>query len=233
METYRDDERAAADTQSAPSKIDHASRIVNEPARVGHGIPSKNGEQVTLSRILWIAHGKGNLGFIRQQQMTWPEYIEWLRQQYATLPTTKDEYAALDSDEKATLKKNLAFSLGAKYRGTARKSVDIELRETLNLDLDKLEPAIYEAVIAAARGLGCACLHTGSSSNEVNGKRSGRLIIPLSRSVEPTKEFPAISRKIAEKLGIEHVDPASHQGNQICFVPSRCKDTSVVFEVFP
>jgi hypothetical protein len=184
-------------------------------------------------RKIWIAIGEGHLGKIRQQQMTWPEYIEWLRQQYDTLNVTTAQYGALDNDAKAQLKKNLMFSLGAKYSGTARKGTEIELRETLNIDLDKLDPAIYEAVLAKARGLGCAFLHVGSPSNEVNGKRSGRLIIPLSRPVEPTKEFPAISRKIAEKLGIEHVDPVSHQKNQICYVPARCSDATSVFEVFP
>jgi hypothetical protein len=194
---------------------------------------SQDEPHAAAQRTLWIATGEGHLGKICQQQMTWPEYIEWLRKHYAVLPVTRAQYAELDSDKKAALKKNLAFSLGAKYRGTARKGADIELRELLNIDLDKLEPAVYEAVLAAARRLGCTCLHVGSPSNEVNELRSGRLIIPLSRSVEPTIEFPAISRKIAEKLDIEAVDPVSHEKNQICYVPARCSDASLVFKVFP
>jgi hypothetical protein len=187
----------------------------------------------TAHRKLWIAHGQGNLGKITQQQMTWPEYITWLREQYTVLPVTRAEYAQLTKGEKAELKKRLSFSLGAKYTSDRRKGIYLELRETLNLDLDKLDPALYEAVLTGAKALNWTFLHVGSASNEVNGFRSGRLIFPLNRSVEPTLEFPAISRKIAEKLGIEHIDPASHQKNQVCYVPARCRDAASVFEVHP
>jgi P4 family phage/plasmid primase-like protien len=185
---------------------------------------------VSTERKIWIANGAGHLGRITQQQMTWPEYVEWQRQIYVALPATRAQYAALDADKKAALKKSLAFSLGAKYSGTARKGTDLEQRETLNIDLDKLSPQDYAAVLAAAQKLDRAYVHVGSASNEVNGKRSGRLIFPLSRPVEPTLEFAALSRKVAEKLGIEHVDPVSHQKNQICYVPARCSDAPEVFE---
>jgi hypothetical protein len=187
----------------------------------------------TAHRKLWIATGSGNLGKIRQHQMTWPEYITWLREQYTVLPVTRAEYAQLTKSQKAELKKRLAFSLGAKYSSDRRKGIYLELRETLNLDLDKLEPALYEAVLTGAKALNWTFLHVGSASNEVNGFRSGRLIFPLNRSVEPILEVPAVSRKIAETLGIEHVDPASHQKNQVCYVPARCCDASPVFEEYP
>jgi hypothetical protein len=184
---------------------------------------------MSAPRKIWIATGKGHLGIIRQQgEMTWAEFCAQQRN-VVVLPVTKAEYAQLTNDKKAALKKALGFSLAAKYRGTARKGLEIEHRDALNIDCDKLQPEVYEALIAKARELGFAFLHVGSASNEVNGKRSGRLIVPLSRPVTP-KEFPAISRKIAEKLGIENVDPVSHQINQICYDPARCSDASEVFE---
>jgi hypothetical protein len=182
-------------------------------------------------RKIWVALGKGSLGVIRQQKQTaWPAYVDWQRKQYVALPITAAAYAALSNDEKAQLKKRLAFSLGAKYQGTARKAEALELRESVNIDIDKQDPAAYTAVLEAARETGCAFLHVGSSSNEVNGRRSGRLIFPLSRAVEPRKEFPAVSRKLAEKLGLESIDPVSHRVNQICYVPAHCSDTPKVFE---
>jgi hypothetical protein len=193
----------------APFKVDQSAAGIVTTGSAGSNCRVRN---------LWIATGKGDLGKLRQQkQTTWAAYIDWLRKQYTTLPVTTERYGALDNDNKAALKRDLAFSLGAKYRGSARKGADLELRDTIAFDLDKLEPAVYEAVLAAAKSLRYAFLHVGSASNAVNGKRSGRLIFP-------------VSRRIAEKLNIEAVDPVSHQKNQICYVPARCSDASEVFE---
>jgi hypothetical protein len=212
----------AASEESAPS-------ILNETLEAGNA--SDANPRGPSQRRLWIAAGKGNLGVIRQQgEMTWPEYREWLRTQQTTLPVTKSAYAALSGDAKAALKKDLPFSIGAQYSSEERKAANVRYRDTVNLDFDKLDPAAYEAMLAAAREQGREFLHVGSASNEVNGRRSGRLIIPLSRSVEPRLEFPAVSRKIAAKLGIEYVDPVSHRANQICYAPARCADAAQVFE---
>jgi hypothetical protein len=247
MSASKNDEGAAAPSRdAAPSSQDRyvpsrgtmtgQQRGVNaSPANLQTAVTPLNQNQdgepagMATQRSLWIATGKGNLGVIRQQgEMTWAEYVARQRSKYVPLPVTKSAYAALSGDAKAAIKRGLGFSLGAKYRAGARKGVDIEYRDTLNIDIDKQEPAAYEAVIARAQKLGCTFLHVGSASNEVNGRRSGRLIIPLSRSVTP-KEFAAMSRKLAETLGIEYIDPISHQVNQICYDPARCSDASEVF----
>ena len=190
-------------------------------------------DEANAQRSIWVAAGKGDLGTVLKQQLTsWTKYVEWNRQQYVVLPVTKAAYAAMRPDEQHALKKKLMFSVGAKYRSNSRKTEALELRETVNIDIDKQEPEVYEAVLAAAKRTGYRLLHVGSSSNEVNGKRSGRLIFPLNRSVEPQQEFPAVSRKLAEKLGIESIDPVSHRVNQICYVPTRCSDAPEVFEEF-
>ncbi|MGP8164176.1 MAG: AAA family ATPase [Steroidobacteraceae bacterium] len=196
--------------------------------------PTREREAVAQApqRSIWVAAGKGMLGSVRQQQMSWPGYVKWMQERYVKLTATKAAYAAMSPDEKHALKKQLTFSVGAKYRSNSRKAEALELRETVNIDIDKQAPEVYEAVLAAARQTGYAFVHVGSSSNEVNGRRSGRLIFPLNRSVEPRKEFSAVSRKLAEKLGIESIDPVSHRVNQICYAPARCSDASEVFEEF-
>jgi putative DNA primase/helicase len=43
-------------------------------------------------------------------------------------------------------------------------------------------------------------------------------------------EFAAVSRKVAEHLGIESIDPVSHRPNQVCFAPACCSDATMLFE---
>ena len=141
-------------------------------------------DEAKAQRFIWVAAGKIDLGAIRQQRrMTWAGYVNWLRKQYMALAVTTAAYAAMSPDEKQALKKKLTFSLGAKYRGTARKTEALELRETVNIDIDKQKPEIYEAVLAAARRTGYRLLHVGSSSNEVNGETQR----PTDLSLKPSR----------------------------------------------
>ncbi len=187
---------------------------------------------MTEQRKLAIATGRGNLGLIQQQSdKTWPEFLAALQKGYTALSVTMAEYAALSNDDRAKLKKKLMFYIGARYSAPERKKTNIVSRSLITLDLDKLPEHEMTAAREAMNALHCAHVFVGSTSDGLNGKRSGRLIVPLARDVEPL-EFYALSRKLAAHVGIERVDPVSHNLNQICYVPAHCSDGLPVFEVY-
>jgi hypothetical protein len=108
-------------------------------------------------RKLWIASGQGYLGGVRQHHETWPLYVKRLRAQQTTLPVTKEQYGKLTSEQKATLKTRLPWSIGARYDDSGkRKKENLLSRDTINIDIDKQAHDVYAAVLAKAQELGCA-----------------------------------------------------------------------------
>ncbi|MFQ7011410.1 MAG: hypothetical protein ACLRTA_02460 [Clostridia bacterium] len=56
-----------------------------------------------------------------------------------------------------------------------------------------------------------------------------RLIAPLSRAVDPD-EYEAITRKMAEEIGLEYFDSTTFQPSRLMYWPSCSRDAEFVFE---
>ena len=70
-----------------------------------------------------------------------------------------------------------------------------------------------------------SCLYTTHSSTEENPR--ARLVFPLLRDVT-SEEFVAVSRYLAQMMGIDFFDECSYQPNQLMYWPSSPQNGAFV-----
>lgn len=135
------------------------------------------------------------------ESLTWPEFA-------ARLVSTPPE-----SDDKASLGWYCTGAFDPVYRDSA----NLQHRECLTLDYDRITPEDVKTIQTAYSELEYAIYTTWSHSVE---KPRIRVVLPLSRPATPD-EFCAVSRRIAEWAGIELASRESHVPAQMMFLPLR------------
>jgi predicted P-loop ATPase len=135
-----------------------------------------------------------------------------------------EEYAKLSKAEKDNAKDHGGFVAGA-LKGGRRKIDTVELRSMIALDGDKIDNDFLEEYEKLAPYT--SVLYTTHSSTEKNPR--ARLIFPLTRDVTP-EEFVAVSRLLAQKLGIDNFDECSYLPNQLMYWPSTPSNGHFLFK---
>ena len=135
-----------------------------------------------------------------------------------TIRTTEsaEEYAKMSRAQRDAAKDHGGFVAGV-LKGGRRKVDTVESRSMVALDGDRIDAAFldsYESLCPYA-----SALYTTHSSTEENPRV--RLVFPLTRDVTP-EEFVAVSRYLAQMLGIDYFDECSYQPNQLMYWPSTC-----------
>ena len=133
-----------------------------------------------------------------------------------TIRTTEsaEEYAKMSRAQRDAAKDHGGFVAGV-LKGGRRKVDTVESRSMVALDGDRIDAAFldsYETLCPYA-----SALYTTHSSTEENPRV--RLVFPLTRDVTP-EEFVAVSRYLAQMLGIDYFDECSYQPNQLMYWPS-------------
>ena len=103
------------------------------------------------------------------------------------------------------------FVAGA-LKGGRRKIDTVELRSMVALDGDRIDKAFLENYEENAPYT--SLLYTTHSSTE--DRPRVRLVYPLTHDVTP-EEFVAVSRYLADMLGIDYFDECSYQPNQLMY----------------
>ena len=140
-------------------------------------------------------------------------------------PETAAEYRKISKAEKDNLKDVGGF-VGGSLKNGRRKAENVQSRSLLTLDLDYVSGDIW-ASIELMWDFGVAMYSTHSHSPE-NPRL--RLIIPLSRPVLPD-EYQAISRMIADELGIDQFDDTTYEPCRLMYWPSTSQDGEYIFKV--
>lgn len=155
---------------------------------------------------------------------------DWLLDKLRTVKRTGEtvaEYKRMTRDEQAA-RKDVGGFVGGALNGPRRTSTAVTERWLITLDADN-DAALTDAdSFHALYGCAMAVYSTHSSTPE-----SPRLrwIIPLSRGVTP-EEYGALSRKVAEKIGIETMDTTTYQPERLMYWPSYPDDAEPVFRRF-
>lgn len=155
---------------------------------------------------------------------------DWLLDKLRTVKRTGEtvaEYKRMTRDEQAA-RKDVGGFVGGALNGPRRTSTAVTERWLITLDADN-DAALTDAdSFHALYGCAMAVYSTHSSTPE-----SPRLrwIIPLSRGVTP-EEYGALSRKVAEKIGIETMDATTYQPERLMYWPSYPDDAEPVFRRF-
>ena len=133
-----------------------------------------------------------------------------------TIRTTEsaEEYAKMSKAQRDAAKDHGGF-VGGVLAGGRRKVDTIESRSMIALDGDRIDVAFldnYERNAPYTSFLYTTHSHTA-------GNPRVRLIFPLTRDIT-SEEFVAVSRYLAQMLGIDYFDECSYQPNQLMYWPS-------------
>ena len=135
-----------------------------------------------------------------------------------------EEYAKMSKAQRDVAKDHGGF-VGGALKGGRRKVDAVELRSMIALDGDRIDKAFLDAYEQNAPYT--SCLYTTHSSTEANPRV--RLVFPLLRDVT-SEEFVAVSRYLAQMLGIDFFDECSYQPNQLMYWPSSPQNGVFVFK---
>lgn len=136
---------------------------------------------------------------------------------------TRVEYLALSKDEQGQIK-DVGGYVGGYLRGGARNKSSVQFRQLLTLDIDygTLDFWEYFCFLFPYE----AVLH--GTFKHCDATPRYRLIIPLSRPVYGD-EYEAVSRKLAQIIGIELFDPTTFQPERLMFYPATAKDSEYYY----
>lgn len=157
------------------------------------------------------------------KSITFEELKERLKVTIRT-PESAEEYAKFNKAKRDTVKDHGGFVAGA-LKGGRRKIDTVEIRSMVALDGDRIDKAFLENYEMNAPYT--SLLYTTHSSTEDHPRV--RLVYPLTRDVTP-EEFVAVSRYLADMLGIDYFDECSYQPNQLMYWPSTPSNGVYVFK---
>ena len=175
-------------------------------------------------RDLGIAYGASRQALKwSNKTITFDNLKERLKHTLRT-PESAEEYAKMSKADRDQAKDHGGFVAGVLIGG--RRKVDtVESRSMLSLDGDRIDVAFldgFEEHMPYA-----AALYTTHSSTEE--KPRVRIIIPMTRDATP-EEFAAVSRYLAQMLGIDYFDECSYLPNQLMYWPSTPSNGSFVYK---
>lgn len=165
-------------------------------------------------RSLAIAYGNNRQAKTWvNKTITYDELKDRLKVTIRTLESA-EEYAKMKKADRDLAKDHGGFVAGALAYG--RRKVDsVEFRSMLALDGDHVAKdfiALYESVAPYTSFLYTTHSHTPDNPRV-------RIVFPLTRNVTPD-EFVAVSRYLADMLGIDQFDECSYLPNQLMYWPS-------------
>lgn len=164
-----------------------------------------------------IGFGRGDLGVVEQQALSWGQVVEVLTEPTAAR-IDHAEYTALPKNQRNALKKRDRFMLPGTCRDGKRDDAHLESRSAATLDVDEDATTLYGALC-----LGCVDVpfayawHTTRSHTEEAPRL--RIVVPFNRPVSAA-EYRRIVPALGAAFGVAY-DPASIKPSQMMFLPVR------------
>lgn len=157
-------------------------------------------------------------------EYTWQELCDRLMS-FAVTSETLDEYLSFDR-ERQTKIKDVGGFVGGTLRGGIRKKANLTLRSLVTLDFDGFTPAQLTEIREQFPGVAWAVYSTHKHRRE---EWRVRVVMPLARDVDP-EEYVALSRKVAEMIGMRGIDRTTFEPSRMMFWPSRPCDAEFIAE---
>lgn len=158
--------------------------------------------------------------------MKWSELAARLSVPQRTAETVS-EYQRMPKPKKDVCKDVGGFVAGVVAHGR-RKAENITSRYCITLDADSVPAGVdlwtmWELMVDRA----AVCYSTHSHTPDAPRLR---LVIPLARKVSPD-EYGAISRRIAQQIGIDYFDDTTYEPHRLMYWPSAPIDGEFIFKV--
>lgn len=157
----------------------------------------------------------------QNKRSTWQDIVNTLSETERTKETVK-QYFSYTKDKQDDIKDVGGF-VGGYLRDGKRGKNSVEYRQLACLDVDYgtldmwIDVGLYEFA---------ACMYT-THKHLPDGPRF-RIVFPLSRKVTPD-EYEAVTRIIANRLGIDCFDDTTYQAPRLMYYPSTPRDGEFVF----
>lgn len=160
----------------------------------------------------------------KSQKMSWSELAKKLAEPTVTNETAA-EYAKMSKADKGQKKDVGGFVGGYIPKNGRRVRGSVEERYLITLDADN--PG-EDFIVDLDMELGGMEYVLYSTHSHTTGNPRYRVIIPVDRPMAPD-EYQAVSRRIADNIGIEFFDPSTHQTERLMYWPSHPKDVEYVY----
>lgn len=162
----------------------------------------------------------------KNKRITWGQLLAKFAEPVRT-PETYKEYKSSSKTEQDKIKDVGGF-VGGTLKDGRRKAENVIERQLITLDADFAPPGMLEDMNMDLLPIDYACAVYSTHKHCPESPRL-RFIIPLDREVSPD-EYEAISRKIADKIGIDYFDDTTYQPSRLMYNPSVSKDGQYIFE---
>lgn len=159
----------------------------------------------------------------KNRTINWSELVKKLSNTTRT-PETVAEYKKMTKSDRDRIKDVGGF-VGGTLKNGRRLKTNVANRTLLTLDLDYVEGDIWSSIeLLYDFNVVMYSTHTHTADNQ-----RLRLVIPLSRPVLPD-EYQAISRMVADDLGIDQFDDTTYDPERLMYWPSTSCDGDYIFK---
>lgn len=160
----------------------------------------------------------------KSQKMTWGELANKLAEPTVTNETAA-EYAKMSKADQGQ-KKDVGGFVGGYIPNKGRR-IRGAVKERYLITLDADNPS-EDFIVDLDMELGGMEYVLYSTHSHTADNPRYRVIIPVDRPMTPD-EYQAVSRRIADNIGIEFFDPSTHQAERLMYWPSHPKDVEYVY----
>lgn len=159
----------------------------------------------------------------KNQEVTYSDFLSRVSNTVRTQETLS-EYSKMTKSQQGDIKDVGGFVAGSLKNGK-RRADSVAWRQMITLDADFVTGEFWDGVTMLFEHA-CAIYSTHKHTPE-NPRL--RLLIPLSRAVT-AEEYMAISKKVAEMIGIDFFDDTTYQPHRLMYWPSTSRDGEFVFD---
>lgn len=162
----------------------------------------------------------------KRQEIEWSELVRKLADSLPTQETVQ-EYKKMAKSKRDEIKDVGGF-VGGPLKSGRRKAENVANRSLITLDLDEVKTTVGDLWDSITMLNDYAAVLYSTHSHTPDKPRL-RLVIPLDRPVLPD-EYQAISRKIAQEIGIDQFDDTTYEPHRLMYWPSHPRDLDPVFK---
>ena len=174
--------------------------------------------------IIAIGHSRTSLKW-KSEKMTWQDLAERLASPTITNETVA-EYAKMSKSAQGKQKDVGGFVGGYIPKNGRRVRGAVKERYLITLDADSPSEDFLFDLDMCLGGKEYVLYSTHSHTTE---HPRYRVIVPVDRAMSPD-EFQAVSRRMADDIGIEMFDSSTHQAERLMYWPSCPKDAEYVYQ---
>ncbi|MBR0575696.1 hypothetical protein KCG48_04990 [Proteiniclasticum sp. BAD-10] len=182
--------------------------------------------KVKYDKTLAISTGKSRYEtHWKRQEVEWSDLVKKLSDSIRTAETLV-EYRKMSKDKQSQIK-DIGGFVGGPLKEGRRKAENVANRTLITLDLDYVKGRVSDLWDSHTMLNDYAMVIYSTHQHSPEAPRL-RLIIPMDRPVLPD-EYQAISRKIAQEIGIDMFDDSTYEPVRLMYWPSHPRDIEPVF----